>query len=83
MNWKRGLIRLWLLASLVITGAIAWSEWDNIEYECFGHYYHGNDCIGQSLDVAVPSVAASVAFLIVGVIGVWVVRGFQRKEAQA
>jgi len=82
MNWKRGLIRLWLLASLLITISIAWGDAELIEYECFGYYARTYDCIDRSISVAVPSIAACVALLIVGVMGVWVVRGF-RQEAQA
>jgi hypothetical protein len=80
MNWKRGLIRLWLLASIVITGSIAWGAGEDIEYECGRSE---RNCLIQLLDVAVLSVAGSVALLIVGVIAVWVVRGFRREEAQA
>lgn len=81
MNWNRGLIRLWLLASLLVTISIAWNEGENIQDECFGYYARTSYCIDQSIDVAVPSIAASVALLIVGVMGAWVLRGFQPKEA--
>jgi hypothetical protein len=35
MNWTRGLIRLWLLASLAMTGFIGWDHWESAEERCY------------------------------------------------
>jgi hypothetical protein len=45
MNWKRGLIRLWLLASIAMTGTIGWVQWDVAEERCYyGNFrYIGNE----------------------------------------
>jgi len=38
MNWTRGLIRLWLLASIAVTAYIGWSHWEVADARC---YYGG------------------------------------------
>lgn len=38
MNWTRGLIRLWLLASIAVTCAIGWDHREQIEYRCYYGY---------------------------------------------
>jgi hypothetical protein len=45
MNWKRGLIRLWLLASIAMTAYIGWDHRESAEERCYwGNFrYIGNE----------------------------------------
>ena len=66
MNWTRGLIRLWILASLLFAffvGCGAWSPTVGI-----WHFI---------ISVAILSISVSLLVFLIGAATVWVIRGLQ------
>jgi hypothetical protein len=94
LNWTRGMIRLWLLVSIAITGTLFWQGQEDAAEGCkwtrAAEIAWGRDgwrpgvCddvyLGHAALSALQSGAVSLAILIVGASVVWGVRGFRRTE---
>lgn len=102
MNWKRGLLRLWIVLALLWVIRGVWVWWPAVAGDCspFGGRV-GDQRLDMSckideiphdsfldsamwdyrVDAAVWILFPPLAFLILGMAGIWIVGGFRRKNS--
>jgi hypothetical protein len=82
MNWRRGLFRLWLLASVLWVGGCLWL----LDYSCFfGAYPWCNWWVVRPLlsstyaEVLAKTFGPPVILFLIGYALLWIGRGFRSR----
>ena len=75
MNWKRGLFRVWLVASVGWIGYWLWQSWMICGFSINPSPRCANEIPWTGL--AIISLSGPLIALVLGLVAVWIVRGFK------
>lgn len=77
MNWTRGLLRLWMIIAACWIIVTTWLQW-NLITNPFTKYVEPSPFIDITMFIFLPPLV----LLLLGLSGVWVMRGFRRSGIQ-
>jgi hypothetical protein len=75
MNWKRGLWRVWMVGSVIWIGYWYWEIWLICRFGVYPPPRCANEIPWTGL--AIISLGGPLIALEVGLVAVWIVRGFR------